>query len=999
MFEYLMPLLFMRSWPGTLLDESCRMAVRRQREWGRANGVPWGSSESAYRAVDLAGEHQYRAFGVPGLGFRRGLDEDLVVAPYASVLAALLAPAEAAKNLRKLDAAGRARPLGVLGRRGLHGGARGLGRSRAAAHVRRPRRRRPHRVRAPPGDESRRARERAARRRHGPPLPRRPARARDGAPPAGAAAAPGPVAQTRPSSDEVAPTPPTPAGDSAALPLPARRVPRDRSSSRTGRSSRRSRRREAGGAPGGASPSCGAATTRRPIPRATRCTCATCAAAPCGPPRSRRRSASPETYRVTFLPESAIDSPARRRDRLPARGGRLARGGRRGASADADESRRLRARDRGHERGRGRPRAPRGRRRAPRVREALPRDRGGAAARRSPLPRGGPRAAARRLSGRSTSSPSRGAARARSSGRRTARASSAAAATRSTRSHSTAGRCRARRERFSTRSSACGRGCGSRRARSRASSSRRASRRSRESALALAQKHHDPSAAVRAFALARTHAQVAVRHLGLAPEDTRLFEHLASCVLGSDRSLAASGGLHAANVLDVSALWRHGISGDLPILTVRLERAEDLALARQTLEAQEYWRLKGLADRSRPPERAPRGLPQGAPRRPHVARRARALGASRGPQGRRLSPARRPPRPRTSAGASSSTRAPCCAGEDGDLAMQLDRAPPLARPSRRLLPRRGAPPETVPPEPLPRLEMANGFGGFGEGGRTYEIVLDGDRETPHPWANVLANPGFGSLVTASGAAMTWSSNSRENRLTPFANDAVSDPLSEVVVVRDEETGEVVGATPGARPREKSGRWRVTHEPGLSRFRRTASGIARTLDIFVAREEPAKISLLTLENRSGRTRRLAVFAAADWALGPPRPAAPRHVVSALAPGGRALLARNPENAAFAGARRVPRLERAPRVLHGRPARVPRGGTLAPDGHGPAPRAPVGPHGRRARPLRGAPRRASRSPRARRGRSRSCSARGGTRPTPSSSPRASRRPARPRPSARA
>ena len=106
MFEYLMPLLFTRTYPGTLLDESCRMAVRRQREWGRSNGVPWGESESAYRAVDLAGEHQYRAFGVPGLGFRRGLDEDLVVAPYATALAALLVPAEAAKNLRRLASAG-----------------------------------------------------------------------------------------------------------------------------------------------------------------------------------------------------------------------------------------------------------------------------------------------------------------------------------------------------------------------------------------------------------------------------------------------------------------------------------------------------------------------------------------------------------------------------------------------------------------------------------------------------------------------------------------------------------------------------------------------------------------------------------------------------------------------------------------------------------------------------------------------------------------------------
>ena len=215
-------------------------------------------------------------------------------------------------------------------------------------------------------------------------------------------------------------------------------------------------------------------------------------------------------------------------------------------------------------------------------------------------------------------------------------------------------------------------------------------------------------------------------------------------------------------------------------------------------------------------------------------------------------------------------------------------------------------------------------------------------------------------MTASGAAMTWSSNSRENRLTPFANDPVSDPLSEVVVVRDDETGELVGATPGARPREKSGRWHVTHEPGLSRFRRTASGIARTLDIFVAREDPAKIALLTLENRSGRKRRLAVFAAAEWTLGPPRPAAPRHVVSALAPGGRALLARNPENAAFAG--RVAFLASSePLVSFTADRREFRGaGRSLRTATGPHRAQPFGPHGRRPRPLRGAPRRASRSP---------------------------------------
>ena len=106
MFEYLMPLLVMRSYPDTLLDQSCRMAVRRQAEYGRARGVPWGISESAYNVIDRRETYQYKAFGVPGLGLKRGLGDDLVVAPYATALAAMLDPAESAANLRRLSRLG-----------------------------------------------------------------------------------------------------------------------------------------------------------------------------------------------------------------------------------------------------------------------------------------------------------------------------------------------------------------------------------------------------------------------------------------------------------------------------------------------------------------------------------------------------------------------------------------------------------------------------------------------------------------------------------------------------------------------------------------------------------------------------------------------------------------------------------------------------------------------------------------------------------------------------
>ncbi len=106
MFEYLMPLLVMRSYPDTLLDESCSMVVRRQMDYAAARGVPWGISESAYNVVDHHHTYQYKAFGVPGLGLKRGLGDELVVAPYATALAAMIDPAQSASNLRRLTAAG-----------------------------------------------------------------------------------------------------------------------------------------------------------------------------------------------------------------------------------------------------------------------------------------------------------------------------------------------------------------------------------------------------------------------------------------------------------------------------------------------------------------------------------------------------------------------------------------------------------------------------------------------------------------------------------------------------------------------------------------------------------------------------------------------------------------------------------------------------------------------------------------------------------------------------
>jgi cyclic beta-1,2-glucan synthetase len=178
------------------------------------------------------------------------------------------------------------------------------------------------------------------------------------------------------------------------------------------------------------------------------------------------------------------------------------------------------------------------------------------------------------------------------------------------------------------------------------------------------------------------------------------------------------------------------------------------------------------------------------------------------------------------------------------------------------------------------------------------IVLEGDRETPLPWSNVLANADFGTLLSASGAAYTWAVNSRENRLTPFANDPISDPTGEALFIRDEVEGTVWGATPGPLARAAdSGRWIVRHGAGVTRFQTAVAGLEQDLTISVAPDDPVKVSLLTLTNTSSETRHLSVFGYVEWVLGPPRSGERRFVVTELHDATGAVLARNAYNTEF------------------------------------------------------------------------------------------------------
>ncbi len=423
----------------------------------------------------------------------------------------------------------------------------------------------------------------------------------------------------------------------------------------------------------------------------------------------------------------------------------------------------------------------------------------------------------------------------------------------------------------------------------------------REMALALAGKYSDPQSAARTFTLAATHALIKLRHLGLSAGEAQLFERLASRVFYADGSMRAAPEFGAANELAQSGLWGFGISGDLPIVLVRVVEADDLALVRQVLQAQEYWRLAALRADVVILNEYPGSylgqmhdsLAELLRSGPWASWRDRSGGAFL---------TRADAMPVNQKFLLCTVARVVLSGDRGSLAEQIERPIPEAAAPRVLRPTR-QPEERLPDdqaEPvLPGLTFANGIGGYTADGREYVIALRGDEQTPLPWSHVLANPRFGTLVTAAGCAFTWSENSRENRLTPFANDPVTESTSEAVYLRDDDTGQVWGATPGPLRRAREDPlWVARFGAGVARFEHARHGLHHELTQFVHADEAVKFVRLSITNRSPRTRRASAFAYFQWALCPPRAGDHLHVVTEFDAASATVLARNPYNEDFA-----------------------------------------------------------------------------------------------------
>ncbi len=419
----------------------------------------------------------------------------------------------------------------------------------------------------------------------------------------------------------------------------------------------------------------------------------------------------------------------------------------------------------------------------------------------------------------------------------------------------------------------------------------------REALIGSIDKHRDTTAFDRASTLAWTRAQVQLRHLGISPRMADLFQRLAGHLLFATPAMRSPSAVIEQGSAAQAALWALGISGDLPIMLLGINDGDDIELARQALLAHEYFRLKLLAVDLVILNDHPASYVQDLQISLEALIRAQSRTGS-GPGAVYLLRTDLVAAPMRALLASVARVVLSSTG--GRLSEQAGRlSDHLDRVDARLLPMPAAakqPPLRPAPDipVVPRLEFANGLGGFAEDGREYVVVMGPGKTTPAPWVNVIANPEFGFQAAAEGSGYTWAGNSRENQLTPWSNDPVTDRPGEAFYLQDSGGDELWCPTASLR-RDPAATYVARHGRGYSRFDRIAYGIESSLLQYVPVAAPIKISRLQLHNRSNRSRTIIVTAYAEWVLGPARTGTAPFVITGMDAATGAMFARNPWHA--------------------------------------------------------------------------------------------------------
>ncbi len=421
---------------------------------------------------------------------------------------------------------------------------------------------------------------------------------------------------------------------------------------------------------------------------------------------------------------------------------------------------------------------------------------------------------------------------------------------------------------------------------------------SRDAALALADRYGSPAAGARAFELAWAHAPVELKHLNITAANAHLFQRLAGHLLFPSPALRAPAAVLKANRLAQDGLWRHGISGDFPLVLLAVSSPDDLGVLRQLLLAHTFWRHNGLkADLVLLNEKPSAYYDEFVEQIKQTVRASPARDVLDRPAGvfvRRADAMTEDERVllRTVACVVLTAAA-------GTLDEQLDRQEAAPDLPPDWLPGRPASgfPAAIPPNGQSAIAVVpgqadlsfdNGYGGFTPDGREYVIRVAG-QVPPAPWANIMANAGFGCMVTESALGCTWAGNSQTNRLTPWSNDPVIDPPGEAIYLREEVTGEVWTATPNPLGR---GAFAVRHGQGYTVYEHEHAGIRHELTVFVPTDDPVKLVVLKLANPTSRGRQIAIAYLAEWVLGGTREQTNQFVVTEVDATSGALFARNP-----------------------------------------------------------------------------------------------------------
>lgn len=421
----------------------------------------------------------------------------------------------------------------------------------------------------------------------------------------------------------------------------------------------------------------------------------------------------------------------------------------------------------------------------------------------------------------------------------------------------------------------------------------------REAAVALAGQYHTPAAADRAFDLAWARNRVELRHLGATAAESHVFQRLAGHVLFPPPALRALNCLRD-NRQGQSALWPFGISGDLPILAVSISDGDGLALARQALKAHAFWRGRGfkvdlllLADRPASYREELYGDLAA------LARSSDSRDLIDKPGGVFVRKAQPGSDERNLLLAAARV---VVYGDRGTLADQTDVLASSRSLPAALTPTRPAEPHVPDRAAIGGLLFPNGTGGFTPDGREYVVT----GVPPAPWSNVIANPSVGCLATDAGCGYTWVGNSQANRLTPWSNDPVSDPPAEVVYVRDEETGHFWTPT----PKPCGATVGVWHGAGYTSYAADRDDLTAELTVFVPVADPVKLLRLRVTNRGARARKLSATFFAEWVLGTAREQTAPFTVTEIDPASGAVFARcafgeSPAAVAFADTNLRPR----------------------------------------------------------------------------------------------